>query len=76
MTANAAIFTIVNKFPKNGKIFIIVKILFRPPKAGEEQKSLVEAAVLSIIIFPHSKVKKRSCILLTRLRFASRDLIS
>ena len=33
MTANAAIFTIVNKFPKNGKIFIIVKILFRPPKA-------------------------------------------
>ena len=38
MTANAAIFTIVNKFPKNGKIFIIVKILFRPPKARGTEK--------------------------------------
>ena len=39
MTANAAIFTIVNKFPKNGKIFIIVKILFRPPKAERNRKA-------------------------------------
>ena len=40
MTANAAIFTIVNKFPKNGKIFIIVKILFRLPKAERNRKAL------------------------------------
>ena len=32
MTANAAIFTIVNNFQKNGKIFIIVKILLSAPK--------------------------------------------
>ena len=32
MTANAVIFTIVNKFPKNGKIFTILKILFRAAK--------------------------------------------
>ena len=32
MTANAVIFIIVNKFPKNGKIFTILKILFRVAK--------------------------------------------
>ena len=40
MTANAAIFTIVNKFPKNGKIFTIMKILFRTPKVVRKQKAL------------------------------------
>ena len=39
MTANAAIFTIVNKFPKNGKIFIIVKILFRTPKVVRNREA-------------------------------------
>ncbi len=32
MTANAVIFIIVNKFPKNEKIFTILKILFRAAK--------------------------------------------
>lgn len=32
MMACVAIFTIVNKFPKNGKIFTILKILFRVAK--------------------------------------------
>ena len=44
MTANAAIFTIVNKFPKNGKNFHYSENSVPPAKGGEEQKSLVEAA--------------------------------
>lgn len=44
MTANAAIFTIVNKFPKKRKNFHYSENSVPPSKGGEEQKSLVEAA--------------------------------
>lgn len=46
MAANAAIFIIVNKFPKNGKIFTILK-------------SLVEAAELDIITLSACQKSKR-----------------
>ena len=39
MTANAVIFIIVNKFPKNGKIFTILKILFRVAKVVRNRKA-------------------------------------
>lgn len=39
MTANTAIYTIVNKFPKNGKIFTILKILFRIPKVVRNREA-------------------------------------
>ena len=39
MTANTAIYTIVNKFPKNGKIFIILKILLSAPKVVRNREA-------------------------------------
>lgn len=64
MTANAVIFIIVNKFPKNGKIFTILKILFRAAKRALPRGGNI-GGYHNIIRL--SKVKTWSCILLTSL---------
>lgn len=60
MTANAVIFIIVNKFPKNGKIFTILKILFRAAKRARNSKCRAEPSFPRDTVTPSSNDRAKS----------------